>query len=543
MAIPLLLKLTVMLSVQLWTLQKLDHPWAVPSKATAAAFLLFDMSVLAFWRLMLATKISTVRGLPGPKSKSFLFGNISAYYDQARQVTRWILIYPNDGLLFFRGIFGSGNLFVTDVEGITDMMVHRPYDFEKPSRWIAFWKNFLGSGLFIMEGDLHKHHRKLVGPVFQQRRTDDLKPIMSSKAQTLVRRIKETKASEESKDNNTDHSISVDLCYWSSRFAIDIACILALGIDYDTLSNVQSPILAYHDDMLQYDDNKKSLFTYYMVVPKLLVRLLPDGFGRALSPVVQPVRRHLSQIAQERALQFAAGDQMGLDYLSCIVTSGEYNNEECADDVLGILVAGTGTTANVIAWIAVELAFSQEVQEALRQELQAVTVGKTFPVESIIDSLPLLHGVCHEGLRLHPPVPLTVRKSVRDTTIRDRAVPAGTYVVVAPAAMHQSPQIWGEDAAEFRPGRWIQYDEKDAKMARINNSGGASSQYCSTSFLYGPRGCIGRALAMAEVKRVVAALVLHFWIEAGRQDRPSSTGLFTSRPDPGFRVKLRPLGD
>ena len=163
---------------------------------------------------------------------------------------------------------------------------------------------------------------------------------MSSKAQTLVRRIKETKASEESKDNNTGHSISVDLCYWSSRFAIDIACILALGIDYDTISNVQSPILDYHDDMLQYDDNKKSLFTYYMVVPKLLVRLLPDGFGKALSPVVRPIRRHLSQIAHERALQFAAGDQMGHDYLSCIVTSGEYNNEECADDVLGILVAG-----------------------------------------------------------------------------------------------------------------------------------------------------------------------------------------------------------
>ena len=162
---------------------------------------------------------------------------------------------------------------------------------------------------------------------------------MSSKAQTLVSRIKETKASE-SKENDIDYTISVDICYWSSRFAIDVACVIALGIDYDTLSNVQSPILAYHDAMLQYDDNKKSLFTYYVLVPKLLSRLLPDGFGRAMTPVVQPIRQHLSQIAQERALQVAAGDQMGLDYLSYIVKSGEYNYEECANDALGIVVAG-----------------------------------------------------------------------------------------------------------------------------------------------------------------------------------------------------------
>lgn len=34
-------------------------------------------------------------------------------------------------------------------------------------------------------------------------------------------------------------------------------------------------------------------------------------------------------------------------------------------------------------------------------------------------------------------------------------VPAGTEIILASRAVNRDPSIWGEDAAEFKPERWL----------------------------------------------------------------------------------------
>ncbi|GMF62806.1 unnamed protein product [Phytophthora fragariaefolia] len=69
------------------------------------------------------------------------------------------------------------------------------------------------------------------------------------------------------------------------------------------------------------------------------------------------------------------------------------------------------------------------------------------------------------------------------------------------ARMHQ---VWGPDAEEFKPERWI--DPSTGKITPI-------SAYKFVSFNAGPRMCLGMNLAMLEMKLVVAGLLSKFHVE------------------------------
>jgi 12-hydroxyjasmonoyl-L-amino acid 12-hydroxylase / fatty acid hydroxylase len=75
----------------------------------------------------------------------------------------------------------------------------------------------------------------------------------------------------------------------------------------------------------------------------------------------------------------------------------------------------------------------------------------------------------------------------------------GTRVTFHPYAMGRSHSIWGSDWMEFKPERWI----KDGVFQ-------PKSPYCYTVFQAGPRVCIGKELALVEMRTVVAAIVKQF---------------------------------
>ena len=153
----------------------------------------------------------------------------------------------------------------------------------------------------------------------------------------------------------------------------------------------------------------------------------------------------------------------------------------------------------------------------------------------ILEKLPLLNAVCNETLRLFPPVPITMRTAVRDSYLASHPIPRGTEVIVCLWAINRNPELWGSDAAEFKPERWID-DEKP------NNSGGAVSNYCQMTFLHGPRSCIGQNFAKAELRCLLAAFVASFeWEMDMRPEDVLVAGAVTIKPQNGLKVKLTKL--
>jgi len=180
-----------------------------------------------------------------------------------------------------------------------------------------------------------------------------------------------------------------------------------------------------------------------------------------------------------------------------------------------------------------------EIQTRLRKEVQMNLPrpldAETTVSSSDIDNLPYLSAVCNEVLRLFPPVAITVREAVRDTTIAGHVVPKGTIIVIPPWAVNTSTALWGSDAATFNPDRWI-------GPGRVN-TGGAGSNYSFLSFLHGPRSCIGQAFAKAELACLVAAWVRTFETEMADRNHVLTIGNgITAKPKGGLHVTVRQVG-
>ncbi|PSR84002.1 hypothetical protein PHLCEN_2v5553 [Hermanssonia centrifuga] len=147
--------------------------------------------------------------------------------------------------------------------------------------------------------------------------------------------------------------------------------------------------------------------------------------------------------------------------------------------------AATDTTSNALARIFDLLAQHQHVQDKLRQEIleSCDSEDGTFTDLSYdkLVELPYLDGVCRETLRLYPPVSFVTREAERDivlplsepiqgvdgTPMKEILVPNGTTVIIGIRACNRNKAIWGEDALEWKPDRWLDSVPGFVKEARV----------------------------------------------------------------------------
>ena len=117
-----------------------------------------------------------------------------------------------------------------------------------------------------------------------------------------------------------------------------------------------------------------------------------------------------------------------------------------------------------------------------------------------------------------------------DVEIAGVAVPKGTSFNLSPAMVNLKPEIWGPDASTFDPDRWDRL------------KGDAGNAYAFATFHNGPRVCIGKALAMMEIKMVLVELVTRFRLEATHEGEMSlETPSFTLKPKERLTVRLREM--
>jgi cytochrome P450 len=75
-------------------------------------------------------------------------------------------------------------------------------------------------------------------------------------------------------------------------------------------------------------------------------------------------------------------------------------------------------------------------------------------------------AVMKEAMRMHPGVCFPLERVVPSggLTICDTHIPAGTVVGVNPIVIHRNTDIFGADADEFHPERWLDADEERIKL-------------------------------------------------------------------------------
>ncbi|KAL8849856.1 MAG: hypothetical protein Q9221_005194 [Calogaya cf. arnoldii] len=330
---------------------------------------------------------------------------------------------------------------------------------------------------------------------------------------------------------------SVEIGEWAGRATLDIIGSAGMGHDFGAIEDPNNELATTYRTVLQPSGQAAVLGLLSLFLPFWLLRSIPVARNQEIPTAAQTIRRVCRQLIEVKKRVLEAKDgETGKDIISVALSSGGFTEENLVDQMMTFLAAGHETTATAMIWAVYALCQNPHYQTRLRDEIRSNLPSiedASAPVSAeALDRLPFLHAVCNEVLRLHPPATLTMREAAKNTTICGHYVPKGTKIVLCPGAVNSSKALWGEDAMEFKPERWLAPGQA--------NSGGAPSNYAFLTFLHGPRSCIGQAFAKAEFAILLAGLVGRFEMELEDPEAVLKirTGI-TARPNGGINVRMR----
>ncbi|KAF2101263.1 cytochrome P450 monooxygenase [Rhizodiscina lignyota] len=167
-----------------------------------------------------------------------------------------------------------------------------------------------------------------------------------------------------------------------------------------------------------------------------------------------------------------------------------------------LMIAGSETTATLLAGCTYLLQRNPKVLEKLNAEVRSAFESEDDITMVKVNTLPYLLAVIEEALRLYPPVPVALSRVTppEGTTICGYHVPGKVVVGIPQWAAGVSPEHF-VDSHEFIPERFL--PNKDEKF---NDDRKAVLQ----PFSAGPRNCLGRNLAYAEMKLILARIIFNF---------------------------------
>jgi cytochrome P450 len=441
---------------------------------------------------------------------------------------------PNEGIVRTLGFFHTDRLIVTHPAALADVLVNKSYDFEKPPWSRAFLRKFLGDGLLMTEGDEHKHHRKQIMPAFHFRQIKELYPTFWAKSIELCNAVKASLADDTSK--------VLEIGHYATQVTLDIIGLAGLGRDIASLRSSDDELVKNYEEILEPTKEKAIYFICHLLVPPKLIAMLPWKLNERVRILTGNLSRICTDFVVDKKSKMKYESRESRDILSIMIRSNNFSDKELVDQLLTFMVAGHETTSSALTWASHLLSKHPDVQDRLRTEIQQripdpqVLSEPSFDVAGLLESMPYLNGVCNEVLRLFPTIPVTARLSIRDTTVAGVFIPKGTMVFVVPWAINRNPKLWGDDAEDFVPTRWI-----DKSTGRATMNGGADSNFSFLTFLHGPRSCIGERFARAELRALLAAFVGHFEMEmADPNEEVVVGGTVTSKAVNGMRLRLKP---
>ncbi|KAF4549281.1 Cytochrome P450-like protein 36 [Elsinoe fawcettii] len=489
-----------------------------------------SFALLLFKVLVYSRLFSPLRSFPIPESRNILRGWYQSTVSMRRgeNFLRWASEPVNtEGVLLLRSALGNDALIATGPKALQEILVTNTYDWEKPGRVRNFLRHVLGDGLIIVEGEQHKFQRKHVKPAFGFRQIKELYPMMWKKALAVTEAIDQDIAS--------NRVGSTEINSWASKVTLDIIGIAGLGREFNTLKNSDDPLVHTYESLLEPSFEKFLYFIARTLGPDKLVAKSPWRMNEVFRNNTSSLRRITQELVRDKRQVMKTGGDKHFDILSLLINSGDFSDDDLSDQLLTFLAAGHETTSSALTWTIFLLSTHPEIQVRLREEVKAAfTSSEHSDLATTLERLPLLNGICNETLRLYPTVPVTVRRSNRPTTLLDRPIPEATDVVICPWVTNRLPALWGKDADQFVPERWINED------GTPNNSGGVESNYSFLTFLHGPRSCIGQNFAKAELRCLLAAFVGKFeWDLDMPVEDVVPAGVITIKPKNGLKVKLR----
>jgi cytochrome P450 len=166
--------------------------------------------------------------------------------------------------------------------------------------------------------------------------------------------------------------------------------------------------------------------------------------------------------------------------------------ERVISEAMGMLVGGHETSAATSAWYMLWLLKRPDVYKKMHDAvMKSVTEeGRFDPLK--IAEISYLNACLAESQRLTPSAVGTMRCLIKECKIGPLTIPANTNVLAAAYLTQRRKDIWGEDALEYRPERWLE--------------GKQPSPFEYYPFGGGRRACVGSNQAKQQMRIIFAEL-------------------------------------
>lgn len=203
--------------------------------------------------------------------------------------------------------------------------------------------------------------------------------------------------------------------------------------------------------------------------------------------------------AEIRSRRSGPGGADGDDVFSMLLAARDpdgnpMTEDELADELMTLLVAGHETTATALSWTIERLIRTPEVLATLLDEQRA---GRGEYMDAVVK----------ESLRLRPVVPGVVRRLQAPMEFGGWELPAGANIAPSIYLLHRRPDLYPEPDA-FRPERFLGDD--------------APGTYEWIPFGGGVRRCLGASFALFEMRTVLSVVLERVQLAADRDLRAES---------------------
>lgn len=226
----------------------------------------------------------------------------------------------------------------------------------------------------------------------------------------------------------------------------------------------------------------------------------------------------------ERALEdYQESDTTFKSVAACAYASGQYKPDrvDLINDLLTLTFAGYDTTAHTMAFCFSELARNPDLQETLFQQVRSVLGPPPIDPSSIthekLSKIPYLTAVYRETMRKYPAVVFIPVHVNKDTPVDGTIVPAGAEIWCNLRGLQMNPRIF-PDPERFDPTRWL------------DNSPNDQHTFPELSFTLGQHSCLGKNLAILELRTVIACTINEFKCTLKPGNRIETKVVLTTKP-------------
>jgi cytochrome P450 family 135 len=349
-----------------------------------------------------------------------------------------------------------------------------------------------GHSVLVLDEGEHMRQRKLLLPAFHGDRLRAQRETMERVARAEVERMPVGRA--------------FSLRPHTQAIALEVILEVVLGVSRAERER-HAALAAPLDRFLDWFADTKHLLSAVVLGPD-------SGFvKRQHRRISSPVDAQLYPLIRDRR---AAGDlEQRSDVLAMLLLARDedgvpMSDEEIRDELVTLIVAGHETTATALAWAFERL--TRHPADLRRLEEESRTESTDFA-----------EAVGKEALRLRP-VLMNVLRTLREPLeVGGHVYPQGAVLAPSIYLVQRRPELWGADAAEFRPARFLEDDVPG---------------YAWIPFGGGVRRCIGAAFAQMEMEVVLRAIAGAVRLEPVGAEERAIARFITASPERGGEVRV-----